>query len=119
MFVIKCSLPWKNNFNPTQLQRLSFLWSCRKVVQKFLILVRILQPHQILYPYWRIKRNNFIPKITWSIFREYPPYNLSKRKSYLSLNEKLEINSHKGNNLLNKSSELIRYILKEQAPKQT
>ena len=46
--------------------------------------------------YWDIKRNNFIPKVTWSIVRECPPYSLSKRKCYLCLNEKLEINSYKG-----------------------
>ena len=57
--------------------------------------------------YWDIKRNNFIPKVTWIIVRECPPYSLSKRKCYLCLNEKLEINSYKGNNLLNKRSELI------------
>ena len=57
--------------------------------------------------YWDIKRNNFIIKVTWSIVRECPPYSLSKRKCYLCLNEKLEINSYKGNNLLNKRSELI------------
>ena len=32
--------------------------------------------------YWDIKRNNFIPKVTWSIVRECPPYSLSKRKCY-------------------------------------
>ena len=111
MFVAKCSLPGKNNFNPTQLQRQSLLWSCRKVVQK-------LQPHQILYSCWGMKRNNFIPKVTWGILREYPPYNLSKRKCYVSLKEKLEINSYKRNNLLNKRSELIKYRLKLQARKQ-
>ena len=42
--------------------------------------------------YWDIKRNNFIPKVTWSIVRGCPPYSLSKRKCYLCLNEKLEIN---------------------------
>ena len=56
--------------------------------------------------YWEIKRSIFVPKVTWSIVRKCPPYNLSKRKSYLRLNEKLEINSFKGNNLLNKKSEL-------------
>ena len=81
--------------------------------------VKSLQPRQFLYPYRGIKRNNFIPKVTWSILREYPPYKLSKRKCYLSLNEKLEINSYKRNNLLNKSSELIKYRLKVQTPKQT
>ena len=35
MFVAKCSLPGKNNFNPTQLQRQSLLWSNRKVIQRF------------------------------------------------------------------------------------
>ena len=30
--------------------------------------------------YWDIKMNNFIPKVTWSIVRECPPYSLSKRK---------------------------------------
>ena len=69
--------------------------------------------------YWEIKRNNFIPKVTWSILRECPPYNLRKRKCYLCLNEKLEINSYKGNNLLNKISELIKCRIKVQAPKQT
>ena len=50
--------------------------------------------------YWYIKRNK-------RIVRECPPYSLSKRKCYLCLNEKLEINSYKGNNLLNTRSELI------------
>ena len=54
-----------------------------------------------------LKRNNFIPRLTWSIVRECPLYSLSKRNCYLCLNEKLEINSYKGNNLLNKRSELI------------
>ena len=65
--------------------------------------------------YLDIKRNNFIPEVTWSIVRECPPYSLSKRKCYLCLNEKLEINSYKGNNLLNKRLELInkcRYLNK-------
>ena len=57
--------------------------------------------------YWDIKRSNFIPKLTCNIVRECPPHCLSKRKCYLRLNEKLEINSCKGNNLLNKRSELI------------
>ena len=55
--------------------------------------------------YWDIKRSNFITKVTWSIVRECRPYSLIKKKCYLCLNEKLEINSYKGNNLLNKRSE--------------
>ena len=57
--------------------------------------------------YWEIKRNNFIPKVTWSIVRECPPFCLSKRRCYLCLNEKLKYKSDKGNNLLNKTSKLI------------
>ena len=57
--------------------------------------------------YREIKRRNFNPKVTWSIVRECPPYKLNKKKCYLCLNEKLEINSYRGNNLLNKRSELI------------
>ena len=57
--------------------------------------------------YLEIKRNNFISKVTWNIVRECAPYNFSKRKCYLCLNEKLETNSYKGNNLLKKRSKLI------------
>ena len=72
---------------------------------------KILQPNQILYhgnyvndtelpkEYCEIKKNNFIPKVTWGIIRVCPPYYLSKRKYYLCLNEKLEINSYRGKNL--------------------
>ena len=57
--------------------------------------------------YWTIKRNHFIPKVTWRIIRKCAPFNTTKRKCYLCLNEKLEIASYKGDNLLNKRSELI------------
>ena len=49
--------------------------------------------------YWTIKRKHFTPKVT--------AFNKTKRKCYLCLNEKLEIASYKGDNLLNKRSELI------------
>ena len=57
--------------------------------------------------YWTIKRNHFKPKVTWRIIRKCPPFHTTKRKCYLCLNEKLEIASCKGDNLLNKRSELI------------
>ena len=57
--------------------------------------------------YWTIKRNHFILKVTWKIIRKCAPFNTAKRKCYLCLNEKLEIASYKGDNLLNKRSELI------------
>lgn len=41
---------------------------------------------------------------------ECPHYNLSKRKCYLYLTEKLEINSYIGKNLLNKTSTLIKTL---------
>ena len=52
--------------------------------------------------YWTIKRNHFTPKVTWRIIRKCTPFNTTKRKCYLCLNEKLEIASYKGDNLLNK-----------------
>ena len=57
--------------------------------------------------FWTIKRNEFRPKVSWRILRRCPPYNLNQRKCFLCLNEKLEIASYKGKNLLNKRSELI------------
>ena len=57
--------------------------------------------------YWTIKRKHFIPKVTWRIIKKCAPFNTTKRKCYLCLNEKLEIASYKGDNLLNKRSELI------------
>ena len=57
--------------------------------------------------YWAIKRNHFTPIVTWRIIRKCTPFNTTKRKCYLCLNEKLEIASCKGDNLLNRRSELI------------
>ena len=57
--------------------------------------------------YWTIKHNHFTPKVTWRIIRKCKPFNTTKRKCYLCLNEKLGITSYKGDNLLNKRSELI------------
>ena len=57
--------------------------------------------------YWTIKRNHFTQKVTWRIIRKCAPFNTTKRKCYLRLNEKIEIASYKGDNLLNKNPELI------------
>ena len=46
--------------------------------------------------YWAIKRNHFTPIVTWRIIRKCAPFNTTKRKYYLCLNEKLEIASYKG-----------------------
>ena len=57
--------------------------------------------------YWIIKRNHFTPKFTWRIIIKCAPFNTTKRSCYICLNGKLEIASYKGDNLLNKRSELI------------
>ena len=57
--------------------------------------------------YWTTKPNHFTPKATWRIIRKRAPINTTKRKYYLCLNQKLEIPSYKGDNLLNKRSEII------------
>ena len=41
--------------------------------------------------YWTIKRNRFTSKVTWITIRKSTPFNTTKRKCYLCLNEKLEI----------------------------
>ena len=56
--------------------------------------------------YSTIKRNHFTPIVTWRIMRKCAPFNTTKRKCYLCLHEKLEIAPCKGDNLLNKRSEL-------------
>ena len=56
---------------------------------------------------WQIKMKNYTPEITWRIIRKCLPYNYNSRKCDLCLNEKLEIALYKGENLLNKKTELI------------
>ena len=54
-----------------------------------------------------IKMKNYTPEITWRIIRKCLPHNYNSRKCDLCLNEKLEIALYKGENLLNKKTELI------------
>ena len=56
---------------------------------------------------WKIKKNGYIPKISWSIHKKCLPYNFNTKRCHLCLNEKLEIATYPGNDLLNKRSELI------------
>ena len=56
---------------------------------------------------WAVKNKNGTPKISWSIFERFPPYNLELKRCYLCLNEKLEIAIHKEGNLLNRRCEVI------------
>ena len=39
---------------------------------------------------WTIKQNHFTSKVTWRIIRKCAPFNTTKRKYYLCLNEQLE-----------------------------
>ena len=57
--------------------------------------------------FWRIKEMKYTPKITWRIVRRCSPYNLNTKQCQLCLSEKLEIALYKGDNLLNKKTELI------------
>ena len=49
---------------------------------------------ELLKDYWEIKMRQFFSNVTWSIIRESPPDNVSKRKCHLCLSEKLEISSY-------------------------
>ena len=53
---------------------------------------------------WKVRER---PKITWSILGKYSSYSPISKRCNLCLNEKLEIAVHKGENLLNKRSEVI------------
>ena len=57
--------------------------------------------------FWEIKKRNGTPKITWKIIRICPSYNPNSKRCLLCLNEKYEIATYKGNNLLNKRTEII------------
>ena len=57
--------------------------------------------------FWKIKRRNSVPQIKWRILRKCSRFNRSSLRCNLCLNEKLEIALFKGNNILNKRTELI------------
>ena len=56
---------------------------------------------------WRIKNKEGNYNISWKIVRQHPDYNPASKRCALCLNEKLEILQHKGNNQLNKRSEIV------------
>ena len=111
IFIAKYSWEGKLNFNLTSLKK--FTLELQKNHSMILQHTKSFTHEdcswdtELLKKYWKIKRSNFIPKVSWSIGRKCPSYNLSKRKCFFCLNEKLEINSYEGNNLLSKRSELI------------
>ena len=54
-----------------------------------------------------MKKRSGAPKITWKIIRICRSYNPNSRRCLLYLNEKYEIATYKGGNLLNKRTETI------------
>jgi len=56
---------------------------------------------------WRLKSLGIEAKIKWEIVRQCVPYDPQTKRCLLCLNEKLEIASYQGDNLLNKRSEII------------
>ena len=54
-----------------------------------------------------MKKSGQTPVFTWKIVRTCSPYNPNSKWCYLCLNKKLEIAPYRGNNLLNKKTELI------------
>ena len=57
--------------------------------------------------FWKIKRRNSVPQIKWRILRKCSRFNRSSLRYNLCLNKKLEIALFKGNNILNRRTELI------------
>ena len=56
---------------------------------------------------WQMKKSEQTPVITWKIVRTCSPYNSNSKRCYLCLNEKMEMATSQGNNLLHKKAELI------------
>ena len=56
---------------------------------------------------WEIKLRNGTPNIKWKKLCKSSSYNINTKRCNLCLREKYEILTHKGDNLLNKRSEII------------
>ena len=57
--------------------------------------------------FWEIKKRSGTPKITRKIIRICRSYNPNSKRCLLYLNEKYEIATYKGENLLNKRTDII------------
>ena len=57
---------------------------------------------------WEIKKHSGTPKVTWKIIRICRSYNPNSKRCLLCLNEKYEIATYKGDNLLNKRTQMIK-----------
>ena len=59
--------------------------------------------------FWKIKRRNSVPQTKSRILRKCLHFNCSSLRCNLCLNEKLEIALFKGNNIINRRTELISH----------
>ena len=55
---------------------------------------------------WKIKASKEEPVLVWKILGQYQPYNVNTKRCLLCLNEKLQIAIYRGNNMLNKRTEI-------------
>ena len=57
---------------------------------------------------WKIKASKEEPVLVWKMLGQYQPYNVNTKRCLLCLNEKLQIAIYRGNNMMNKWTEIIR-----------
>ena len=57
--------------------------------------------------YWKAKQQNGTPRIKWKVLKKCHTYNQKKRQCTLCLNKKYEIACYKGENFLNKITEIF------------
>ena len=57
--------------------------------------------------FWETKKSNGAPKITWKTIRVRRSYNPNIKRGLLCLNEKYEIATYKGDNILNQRTEIV------------
>ena len=56
---------------------------------------------------WKIKASKEEPVLVWKGLGQHQPYNVNTKRCLLYLNEKLQIAVFRGNNMLNKQTEVI------------
>ena len=56
---------------------------------------------------WKIKASKEEPVLEWKILGQYEPYNVNTKRCLLCLNERLQVVIYRGNNMLNKLTEII------------
>ena len=56
---------------------------------------------------WKIKASKEEPVLVWKILGQYQLYNVNTKRCLLYLSEKLQVAIYRGNNMLNKRTEII------------